>query len=189
MNRKAILFIVRIAVATVSFALIALAFLRGNYLLGFGYGVAYAMLTAGLVWLLARSLTFSKKPSAGRAIAVTILSIPIAYVMAYPTLINSDFHFFIADQATDRAARAELWAIFTTDPAFANLSLSTTHLKVVNITIYGSLPKHADFERLRARIANECQVVKGCPIHWSVTLRDTEQPIDGLDRELFRPGR
>jgi hypothetical protein len=30
--------------------------------------------------------------------------------------------------------------------------------------------------------------VKLCPLHWNVTLRDTKQKIDGLDRDLFDTG-
>lgn len=189
MNRKTTVSLMQVAGGAVGVALVVLAFLRGNFLFGFECGVFYAMFFGGLVWFFIRSLAFAKKRSVVRALAILVLSVPIGYVLAYPASINPDVEFVIADQADDRAARAELKKVFATDPAFAHLSISTVHLKKINITISGSLPSLVDLERLSERIAQECPTVQRCLIHWNVTLRDTKRRIDESDRELFRDKR
>ena len=105
--------------------------------------------------------------------------------MAFPATVNSDIHHFIDKQATDRAARTELKQVFKSDPGFAELSISTRHVKVVNVFISGSLPSHIDLKRLRDRITEECQALRLCPLHWDLKLRDTNEQIRGLDRALF----
>ena len=129
----------KLTVATVGIAL-TIAFLRGSFLLDFACGVGYCLITIGLFLLFVRSLTFEKKRSPMRALAVVILSVPIVYIMAFPGWINPEVQIFIDDQLTDRNARAELNSVFTTDPAFDELSFSIKHFKVVHVTISGSLP-------------------------------------------------
>jgi hypothetical protein len=178
--------VARLALVTLSTVLVASAFLRGSYLLGFGCGMIYVAITVGLLWLLARSVVLTERPSLVRAAAITALSLPVAFAMAYPASINPDVQHFINKHATDRAARKELIALFASDPAYSELSISTAHLKVVNITIRGSLNDWSDLYRLRTRIAGECRVLNHCPLHWDVTLREPAQRIEGLDSELWR---
>jgi hypothetical protein len=64
------------------------AFCRGCYLLGLGYGVSYAAISVGLVWLLAQSLVVPWGPALGRAAVITALSLPVGFVMAFPAWIN-----------------------------------------------------------------------------------------------------
>lgn len=177
--------IARLAIALVGIALMTVAFLRGNYLLGFRCGIIYALVAAAIVWLFAQSFTRKGKASRIQMISVVILAVPVGYAMAFPATINSDVQYFIDDQATDRTVRAELKHVFESDAAFADLSISTTHLKVVNVAIYGALPTRDDFRRLRRRINNECPTLELCPLHWDIRLRDTNEHIDGLDRDLF----
>jgi len=185
MNRKATRLVARLLFATFGVVLIAIAFQRGNYLLGVWCGVAYVAIAVGLLGLLAGSFMLTAEPSLVRTAFVCALSLPVGFAMAYPASINSDVQVFIDKQATDRAARRELAAVFASDPACGDLSVSTTHLKVVNVTIHGSLHDRSDLDRLRDRIASQCHVVKDCPLHWDVLLRKTAQRIDGLDSELF----
>jgi hypothetical protein len=83
----------------------------------------------------------------------------------------------------------ELLAIFQSDPAFAHIAISTMHRKGVGMTLSGSLPRHADYERLRDRIRNECPAVAHCALHWDVIIRDSNEKIDGYDRDLFAAKR
>lgn len=189
MRRTAPRRIARLAFATVSLVLIAAAFLRGDHLLGFVNGLLYAGVAAGLLWFLAQSLILTEKPSLVRAAVIVALSIPLGFVLADPASINPDVQHFIDKQATDRAARAELAAVFASDPAYRSLSISTTHLKVVNVTIRGSLDDRPDLDRLRERLASECPVTRRCPLHWDVMLRGRGQRLQGLDRELFKTDR
>lgn len=178
-----------LAFAAVSAVLIPAAFLWGNHLLGLESGILYVVVTAGLLWLFARSFATPGRPSLWRAAAILAVSLPVGFVMADPAAVNPDVRHFIDKQATDRAARQELGAVFASDPAYGDLSISTTHLKAVNVTIRGSLNGRPDLDRLRARIVGECPVVDRCALHWDVTLRESGQRIDGLDSELFRAGR
>jgi hypothetical protein len=189
MNGRTLRSVTSLAFATACFALIAAAYLRGNYLLGFAYGGFYALITTALLVLLGQSFVYAEKPSLIRASFVVILLLAIGYAMAFPASIHPDNQIFIDMQATDRSARAELQSVFKTDPAFGKLSISTMHLKIINICISGSLPDRDDLARLRDRIAGECPTAKQCVLHWSVTLRDTRQKIDGTDRELFEAER
>jgi hypothetical protein len=152
--------------ATVAILLVAAggAFLRGDHLLGPRCGVAYAMVAAGLLWLFARS-------SGWRSIVIAAVAVPVAVVMADPASFNPDVQHFIDKHATDRAVRKELAAVFGSDPAYRDLSVSTQHLKVVNFTIRGSVANRADLDRLRERVGSECPTVGGCVLHWDVTTR------------------
>jgi hypothetical protein len=178
--------IARLLFAVFGASAVLAAFLRGNYLLGLECGAMYAVASVALLWLLARARTPAGKVSTARAAFVTALILPVGYVMAFPASINPDMQVFIDKQATDRQARAELTAVFASDPAYRDLSMSSVHLKVVNITIRGSLGARSELDRLRLRLATECPTVGNCPLHWAVTLRDTGQKVDGLDRDLFQ---
>lgn len=189
MSRTALRLAARLGFVGFSLVLSALAFLRGNQLLGPGAGVAYLAITAGVLWILARSLALATTPSLLRAAVIAALAIPVGLAMGYPASINPDVQIFIDMQTTDRAARAELAAVFASDPAFAGLAASTVHLKAVNVTIRGSLPNRANLTRLRDRINRECPTLKQCPLHWQVVLREPGERVEGLDHELFRPAR
>jgi hypothetical protein len=106
--------------------------------------------------------------------------------MAWPASVNPDVQQFIDLHATDRSSRAELAAVFGSDPAFHDLSTSSVQLKVINVTVQGSLGTHSDFDRLRSRIASECPALGMCNLHWEIALRDCGQRVDGLDRDLLQ---
>jgi hypothetical protein len=178
--------IARLLFAATAVGAVVAAFLRGNYLLGVGCGVVYAAIAIALVWLLARSRTTAGRVSVPRATLVALFALPVGYAMAFPASINPDVQVFIDKQATDRRARAELAIVFASDPAYSGLSVSSVHLKVVNLTIQGSLSTRADLDRLRSRIGGECPALGECFLHWDVTLRDTGRRVDGLDRDVFQ---
>jgi len=117
---------------------------------------------------------------------VVLFALPVGYAMAFPASVNPDVQVFIDKQATDRRARAELAAVFASDPAYRDLSVSSIHLKVVNVTVHGSLSTRADLQRLRSQIAPACRTVGVGFLHWDVSLRDTGERLSGLDRDLFR---
>ncbi len=146
----------RLALITGSITLVVIAFLRGNYLLGIETGAAYALVAAGILALL------TQENSRWIVALLAVLSVPVAIVMAYPAWFSPDLQHFIDKQATARAVRESLHQVFDSDPAFADLSVSTVHLKVVHFTIHGSLHTKADFERLRRLIVHN-RLVRGCP--------------------------
>ncbi|MBX7104589.1 MAG: hypothetical protein K1X57_10945 [Gemmataceae bacterium] len=162
------------------------AFLRGSYLLGSGCGVVYAAIATSLMWMLARARTPAGSISVARVVFILLFALPVGYAMAFPASINPDVQVFIDKQATDRRARAELAAVFASDPAYRDLSVSSVHLKVVNITVHGSLGTRADLQRLRSQIAPPCRAAGVGFLHWDVSLRDTGEQVSGLDRDLFQ---
>lgn len=167
-------------------AMAAVAYRRGHLLLGAEVGVLYAGVAVGLVWLVARLLTRTGRPFLPRAVAAVAVTVPIAAVMADPAAVSPDLQHFIDKQATDREARRELAAVFATDPSYADLTTSTAHVKVVNVTVRGLVGGRPDLDRLRARVAAECPAVQRCVLHWDVRFRDTGGRFAGLDRELTR---
>ena len=156
--------VARVLLGTAGVAMCIAAFLRGNHLLGLWCGVIYVALTLGLLWLFTRSRTFM------RAATLAALSLAAGFVMAWPGSINSGVQIFIDKQAVDRTARAELAAVFASDPAYRDLSVSSAHLKVVNVTVQGALGTRADLDRLRSQIVSECPALGECILHWEVTL-------------------
>jgi hypothetical protein len=171
--------------ALVIVALTVCAFLCGSYLLGSMGGITYTLVVGGLAFLFARSSRRSGKLARIQMVAVALLAAPIGYVLAFPASLNPDLQHFIDKQATDRSVRAELKSVLKSDPAFCELSISTAHAKIVNVTIHGALPTREDMQRLRKRIANECPTLKLCALHWNVRQRGTNEHIHGLDRDLF----
>ena len=168
--------------AAAGVAVMVAAFLRGNYLLGLVCGIVYAGVAFALLLLLARSRTPGGGVSVARVAFVAVLAVPVGYVMAFPSY--PDVQIFIDKQATERKARGELAAVFASDPAYRDLSVTSVQLKVVNISVRGVLGTRADLDRLRSRIAAECPALGECLLHWEVALRDSGQRLSGLDRDL-----
>jgi hypothetical protein len=176
----------RLLFAAVGVAVVMAAFLRGNYLLGLGCGIVYAAIALALLWLLARARTPAGDVSVARVVFVMLFALPVGYALAFPASLNPAVQVFIDKQATDRRARAELAAVFASDAAYRDLSVSSVHLKVVNITVRGSMASRSDLQRLRSRIGGECPALGECFLHWDVVLRDTGERVSGLDRDLFQ---
>ena len=177
--------IVQVTAGMVGAVVAISAYLRGEYLLGSGYGLTCALASVGLLWLVVRSFPVAGRPSRIRVLAVGILSLVIGYALAYPASVNPDMQHFIDMQAIERAARAELTAVFTADPAFGNLIISTGHRKVVGVEVSGSLAYRVDFDRLRRRIAAECPTLSRCVLHWKIQLRADGTSIDEVDHYPF----
>jgi hypothetical protein len=176
----------RLVFAAIAAAAVAVAFLWGDYLLGFVVGILYAALTGALLGLFARSLLLTEKPSLVGAVVAIALSLPLAVLMARPTAAIPDLNHFIAQQADGRAASKELAAVFASDPAYGRLSVSTAWGgKVADVTVRGRLNDHPDLVRLRSRIFGECPMLENCYLSWDITLREPAQRVKGYDYELY----
>lgn len=172
MNRKAKMQLAAwLAFAAFGTILVVVAYLWGDDLFGFEGGIAYVAVAAGILSLFARSFATPGKPSLVRAAVIAALAVPVGFALASPASINPDVRHVIEQQAIDRAARAELAAVFASDPAFGDLSASTQQLKVVWVTIRRTLGARADLDRLRGRIEDECPAMKKCSLSWDVALR------------------
>jgi hypothetical protein len=165
----------------VSGSLAAIAFARGNYLLGFGYGMGYAFIAAAIAYAFCRP----HANTTSRRCVLALLAIPLGYVLAFPASINPELQYFIDDQKIARSVRSELNAVFASDSRFANLAVSTRQLKCVNVTISGSLNNRNELPPLRGRIYDECQHIQKCILHWQITDRQTGSRIGQLDSTLL----
>ncbi len=154
--------------AALALAAIVIAFFRGNYLLGVEYGIAYVFVTAGLIWLFLSTCKRNGRISIVRLACVTLFAIPVGYALAFPASINRDVQIFIDKEATDRQARAELARVFASNVAYGDLSVSSNHLKVINITVRGQLETREELAQLQSRTEAECPTASGCVLHWEI---------------------
>lgn len=156
-------------------SLVLAGYSRGNYLFGQGGGILYAIVGSLIVLLYYRALSRTPVPKV-RVIALTLLAIPTSLAFTFPTYLNPVLQYGIDDHRIDRMARAELSKVFAEDPAFGNLSVSTKHLKIVNVEIRGTVPTDNDLDRLRTRVMEHCEFPKHCFIHWRVNVRSGRSP-------------
>jgi hypothetical protein len=177
--------VLRTLFGVIGIALCTVAYTRGDYLLGPKYGIAYVVITLALLGLFASAVSKGGYASVLQVGIVIALSLTAGYLMANPTSIDPDMKYYIEQQAIDRATRAELAAVFATDQAFDALSVSTTHLKTVNVTVSGSLGTPTEFDRLREKVVRECPALNHCNLHWNILLRDSGHRIEGTERDLF----
>jgi hypothetical protein len=171
----------QILFGTLGLSIILGAFLWGNHLLGFIYGVVYAVAALAPVGLLLRLLVWNEQPLVLPSIIVVAFAACLGYLYICPTAFSPDMQHYIDMQASDRAIRKELGTLFASDQAFSNLSASTSHLKAVCVTIYGSVPNRATLDRLRGRITNECKEIQLSSLNWDVTLQENGLHVTGRE--------
>jgi hypothetical protein len=167
-------------------AFLLAAFSRGNYLLSTGAGITYAVIALMIIVLFTRAMRETPVPKI--LIAYLILfSVPVCLAFAFPTYINSDVQIFVDRQSEDRVARAELHAVFAEDPAFSDLSISTTHLKVVNVEISGTVPSKADLDRLQQLVFERCGFVEHCFVQWRIRVGNDSMMYVARNDDAFVP--
>jgi hypothetical protein len=159
-------------VAFAGLAVVIGAFLRGEHLLGLSCGFAYSAVAMAFLWFLVRCQSDDGRISFVRAGVVLLVALPVASALAFPAAVNPDVQVFIDKQALDRLARKELAAVFASDAAFDSLSVSSEHLKAVNITVLGELKSDADLKRVRSRVEAECPTVSKTQLHWGIVLKE-----------------
>jgi hypothetical protein len=134
-------------------------------------GIMYAVIATSIALLFVRRL--SQTPL--RRLHVCLLSafaIPVSLALAFPVSLNSDNQYFVNKQTEDRNARRELTKLFATDPAFRDIRVTTSYLKLLDVGIHSSVPTKPDLERLRTRLAAECDFVQACYVHLHIYVLD-----------------
>ena len=167
-------------------ALVLAAYSRGIYLLGTNAGIAYAAVALMIFGLFASAIKETPVPKY-RLLLLTLFSIPVCFAFAFPTYINSDVQIFVDKQTEDRVARKELQVVFAEDPAFSDLSISTTHLKIVNVEIYGTVPNKTDLDRVQRRVFERCGFVEHCFVHWRIRVRNDSTVYVARNDDTFVP--
>lgn len=175
-----------IGIAALFLSLVSIAFVRGDYLLGWGYGCLFGFIVAGAVYLFAWPAGQSPGKRRANRLIVVFVAFPLLIVLSFPMMINPTIRPLIEDQRVERAVRSELYGIFGSDIRFAHLTVSTRHLKTINVTISGPIPNKFDLRDLRTRIANEAVHAARCILHWDLVDQHTGEVIRCLDSELRR---
>ena len=167
-------------------AFVLAAFSRGNYLLGTSAGITYAVVALMIIAMFARAIR--ETPVRKLRLAFLILfSIPVCLAFAFPAYINSDVQIFVDKQTEGRVARNELHAVFAEDPAFSDLSISTAHLKIVNVEIFGTVPNRMDRDRLQQLVFDRCGFVEHCFVHWRIRVRNDSTMYIAMNDDAFLP--
>lgn len=164
-------------------AFVCAAYTRGNFLFGARAGVGYAFV-AILIDALVYIILFRSQISKIKLAILLLFVLPVTVHFAFPTLLDPDAKYFIADQAMDRNAQSELKKLFASDPAFAELAVSTTHRKVVWFDIHGSIQSQADLDRLRTRVLGVLPSVDPHFIHFEVHVREDSRTFAGSGEEV-----
>ena len=173
-------------IAMTFIAVVIAAFSRGNYLLGTGVGIIYAVVATMVLMMIAREFRETPLPKL-RLVFLVLIAIPVCLAFAFPAYINSDIQIFVDKQADDRDARNELHAIFATDPGFSDLSISTTHLKIVNVEIYGTVPSKNDLDRIKKLVFERCTFTERCFLHWRLRVQNDSTTYVAQNDDVFVP--
>lgn len=152
-------------------AYVLASFCRGNYLLGVGTGLAYAVVASLVAILFIRALSHSPPPKL-RIYLLLVFALPISLAFAFPMVLNPGVQHFLDKQTVDRNARAELAKLFAQDQAYGDLGVVITHLKCVNVEIRGSVLSRRDLDCLRSQVLDQCEFADHCFIHWHIHVRD-----------------
>ena len=160
-------------------AFILAAYCRGNYLLGQGVGITYSIVATMISILLFRTIFQSPLPRI-RLIALVLFTIPVSLAFAFPAFVNPNVQHFVNKEALDRNARSELATLFDANPAFRDLGVTTTHLKVVNIEIHGAVSTKSELDQLRSQVLNQCQFAGHCFVHYRIHVRENSTTYTAL---------
>ena len=181
----------KLFVVAVWTALVLAAFARGNHVLGVGYGIGFAVVIGGVLYVVARAALESERHRMALplSVVVVLLVAPMALILSFPAWVSPDMRHFVEKQRIDRSVRSELRAVFSSDSRFADLGVSTMQLKCVNVTIRGTVAKKGDLQLLRSRVFDQCDHLSLCILHWDVRDRETGAMVEGLDSELFGDDR
>jgi len=153
------------------FSLVLAAFCRGDYLLGRGHGILFAICAALVSILVLRASCQSPLPKF-RLMFLAALSIYMSLAFTFPSYLNSDLRHFVVTHAVDRQVRGELATLFASDPAFHDLRVSTVRFKILSVQIHGSVPSKTDLDRLRSLAFDQCQAIKKCYVEWDIHVRN-----------------
>lgn len=148
------------------------AYSRGAYLLD--AGALYAFVAMLVTLLFVRALSKTPTPR-WRFALLTVIAIPVSLAFAFPMYLNPGLQYFIEKEATDRVARAELATLLVDDPAFQELTVSTTQRKILCVEIDGAMPTREDLLRVRSRATTECESLRHCHVRWNVYVDDEQK--------------
>lgn len=156
------------------------AYARGDYLLGWDVGIAYALVAVAVALCVVSAGL--RRPTAPWPFAFAIAgAVVVGLVLFYPASVNSDVDIFIQKQADDRSVRSELYALFESDPQYSGLSLTTWHAKVVVATVSGVVQDLDVVDELATHLKVVSKHHPMVVVDWELTCRDSGRTIDTSD--------
>ena len=155
------------------FSSILAAYTRGDYLLGRGVGVVYAIVASMLAVLFYRAFSDNRTNKLQLG-ALTVTTVIVTVFFAFPGHWNWNVQISIDDHAEERAAETELARLFATDPAFGRLDATARHQKGLWVRIKGVVPTQADYDRLRQQVQEECELGIYREIDWCIAIREKQ---------------
>ena len=170
----------RVVRSCVAAGLAIAAFARGKYLLGWDAGVVYAVVSIGFIVPLMRAEQ-GPRPALWQRTFSVISAVVVGVVIFFPTLVISDVEIFVQKQATDRAVRADLQTLFTSNPQYSELSVTTQHLKTVVVMVFGTVENCDLIDNLAGDLKTVSQRQALAVVQWEVTCRDTNATISSND--------
>ena len=99
------------------------AYARGNFLLGWDVGVAYA-LVAFAVALFVMQAAARRSSAPWQFVFVLAGAFVVGLILLFPTAVSSDIEVSIQKQAADRSVRAELYSLLESRPQYSALTLT-----------------------------------------------------------------
>ncbi len=169
-----------------SIAFVISAFSRGNYLINTGVGTTYAVVALLIVVLIASAIRETPFPKL-RLTFFVLFSILVCLAFAFPMYISFDLRSLVETKSKARDARNQLHAVFSEDSAFANLSFSTTHRKIVYVEISGTVPNRADLDRVKQTVYERCDFVEHCFVKWRIRVRSDLRMYIAKNDDAFVP--
>lgn len=164
------------------------AFQFGVWRVSKDLGVIYALITAGMLWLIFRS-------SKGKQL---ICSVIIALLLG--TLVLTTVHKYVyifVRQAEQKQFETkvldDMARIRDSDPAFSNISVSFLYRKSTFVIISGSVPEYPDLIRFRERLTRESSSLRqprstrfdSYELVWDIVIEKTAMRLEGEDLSLF----
>lgn len=165
-------------IVTCLIAFIMASYCRGDYLLGKGAGVMYAVVASLISLLLLRNLW--KSPLPGRRLLVLCLFvIPVSTVFAFPTYFNPDLQIAVDAEKIERKLRMELGALFANDPAFEELEVAIEYRRGFSVEVSGAVANYAVLYRLQAAVFHQCEFLGYFVVNWRIDIRDKSTTYTG----------
>jgi hypothetical protein len=142
----------RVLIGCVTVVAGTVAFLRGNWLLGGDAGFIFCLATAAAISMLAEARAGTGRfARAGRVLAVLFAAF-VATVVAAPALLSSHVQYSIDKHRFEVDLREAVSTLLASDPEFSQLTVTTTQLKVLNVTISGRVPTADGLKRWRISV-------------------------------------
>lgn len=167
----------------------AIAFLRGNHLLGYGHGAMFS-LGAVLSCILINECIQNSHQKRIRRFAARFITMVLTGIVVVglinPVWINSDNRFLMERHQLYRETKSQLHLYLKSRPEFDQLSFNCGKAKSVYTKIYGTVPSDKTFQEFRTGLFEECPHIRpGNSLSWNIQILETNNNYEGDDGWLF----